>query len=118
MEKPIYPFAAIVGQEEMKLSLILCAIYPRLSGVLIQGDKGTAKSTAVRGMAIVQNSDDELPMSRISVVFIPRNEVTKESGRKITVTIVKTMIALPWSSSVISKLCLVLSESGLQRAIK
>lgn len=51
MEKPIYPFAAIVGQEEMKLSLILCAIYPRLSGVLIQGDKGTAKSTAVRGMA-------------------------------------------------------------------
>ena len=40
MEKPIYPFAAIVGQEEMKLSLILCAIYPRLSGVLIQGDKG------------------------------------------------------------------------------
>jgi len=51
MEKAIYPFAAIVGQEELKLSLILCAIYPRLSGVLIQGDKGTAKSTAVRGMA-------------------------------------------------------------------
>lgn len=51
MKKPIYPFAAIVGQEEMKLSLILCTIYPRLSGVLIQGDKGTAKSTAVRGMA-------------------------------------------------------------------
>ena len=31
MEKPIYPFAAIVGQEEMKLSLILCAIYPPVS---------------------------------------------------------------------------------------
>ncbi|MDN6658000.1 MAG: ATP-binding protein, partial [Acidipropionibacterium jensenii] len=46
-----YPFAAIVGQEEMKLGLILTVIAPELSGILIRGEKGTAKSTAVRGLA-------------------------------------------------------------------
>lgn len=47
----IYPFAALVGQERMKLALILNVIDPSLSGVLIRGEKGTAKSTAVRGLA-------------------------------------------------------------------
>lgn len=46
-----YPFTAIVGQERMKLALILNAINPLLSGVLIRGEKGTAKSTAVRALA-------------------------------------------------------------------
>jgi magnesium chelatase subunit I len=49
--QPIYPFAAIVGQEKMKLALILNIINPTLSGVLIRGEKGTAKSTAVRALA-------------------------------------------------------------------
>jgi magnesium chelatase subunit I len=48
---PIYPFSAIVGQEKMKLALILNVINPGLSGVLIRGEKGTAKSTAVRALA-------------------------------------------------------------------
>jgi Mg-chelatase subunit ChlI len=48
---PIYPFSAIVGQEKMKLALILNVINPGLSGVLIRGEKGTAKSTAVRTLA-------------------------------------------------------------------
>lgn len=39
----VYPFTAIVGQEEMKLSLILNVINPALGGVLIKGEKGTAK---------------------------------------------------------------------------
>ena len=47
----VYPFTAIVGQEEMKLSLILNVINPALGGVLIKGEKGTAKSTAVRALA-------------------------------------------------------------------
>ena len=46
-----YPFTAIVGQEQMKLALILNIINPTLSGVLIRGEKGTAKSTAVRALA-------------------------------------------------------------------
>ncbi len=50
-ENLIYPFTAIVGQEKMKNSLILNAINPKLGGVLIRGEKGTAKSIAVRALA-------------------------------------------------------------------
>ena len=45
------PFTSIVGQDDMKFALILNAINPRIGGVLIRGDKGTAKSTAVRALA-------------------------------------------------------------------
>jgi magnesium chelatase subunit D len=47
----IYPFSAIVGQDRMKLALLLNAINPRIGGVLIKGEKGTAKSTAARALA-------------------------------------------------------------------
>lgn len=47
----IYPFSAIVGQELMKKALLLNAINPRIGGVLIKGEKGTAKSTAARALA-------------------------------------------------------------------
>ncbi len=46
-----YPFSAIVGQETMRLALILNAINPAIGGVLIRGQKGTAKSTAARALA-------------------------------------------------------------------
>src|SRR5437667_5804971 len=46
-----YPFSAIVGQDEMKLALILNLIDPKISGVLIMGHRGTGKSTAVRSLA-------------------------------------------------------------------
>ncbi len=48
--RPIYPFSAIVGQERLKRALLLNAINPRVGGVLIRGEKGTAKSTAVRAL--------------------------------------------------------------------
>ncbi|MHA1383080.1 MAG: ATP-binding protein [Candidatus Helarchaeota archaeon] len=46
-----YPFTAIIGQENMKLALILNIINPQIGGVLIHGEKGTAKTTAVRALA-------------------------------------------------------------------
>jgi len=49
----VFPFAAVEGQDDMKLSLILNAIDPFIGGVLIRGEKGTAKSTTVRAMAQV-----------------------------------------------------------------
>jgi Mg-chelatase subunit ChlI len=54
-----YPFLALVGQEKMKIALILAVINPSLGGVLIRGEKGTAKSTAVRAMA------DLLPLQKV-----------------------------------------------------
>jgi magnesium chelatase subunit I len=46
-----FPFSAIVGQEEMKLAILIAAIDPSIGGVLVFGDRGTGKSTAVRGLA-------------------------------------------------------------------
>lgn len=49
--RPVFPFTAIVGQEEMKLALILNVIDPRIGGVMIMGDRGTGKSTTIRAIA-------------------------------------------------------------------
>lgn len=57
---PIFPFTAIVGQEEMKLALELNVIDPKIGGVIIMGDRGTGKSTTIRAIA------DLLP--KISIV--------------------------------------------------
>ena len=46
-----FPFSAIVGQDDMKLSIVLTAIDPTIGGVLVFGDRGTGKSTAVRALA-------------------------------------------------------------------
>lgn len=55
---PIYPFSAIVGHDRLRLALVLCAVRPEIGGVLIRGEKGTAKSTAVRGLAQVLSTVD------------------------------------------------------------
>jgi len=52
-KKDIYPFSAIVGQKKMTRALIFNAICPSIGGLLIRGEKGTAKSTAVRALAYV-----------------------------------------------------------------
>ncbi|MDJ0531008.1 MAG: magnesium chelatase ATPase subunit I [Xenococcaceae cyanobacterium MO_207.B15] len=50
-QRVVFPFTAIVGQEEMKLSLILNVIDPKIGGVMIMGDRGTGKSTTIRALA-------------------------------------------------------------------
>lgn len=59
LKRRTIPFTSIVGQDMMKLALVLNAINPRIGGVLIRGDKGTAKSTAVRALADLL---DEIPV--------------------------------------------------------
>ena len=49
--RPVFPFTAIVGQEEMKLALLLNVVAPSIGGVLVMGHRGTGKSTAVRALA-------------------------------------------------------------------
>ncbi|ALR12397.1 hypothetical protein MYCSP_14365 [Mycobacteroides saopaulense] len=64
---PGYPLSAIVGHDQLRLALVLSAVRPDIGGVLIRGEKGTAKSTAVRALASVLGSVDgarlvELPI--------------------------------------------------------
>ena len=54
-----YPFSALVGQEPLKTALLLNAIYPAIGGVLVRGEKGTAKSTAARALRVL------LPLIRV-----------------------------------------------------
>jgi magnesium chelatase subunit D len=50
MKRKYFPFSAILGQEDLKKALLLNAVNPRIGGVLVRGEKGTAKSTAVRAL--------------------------------------------------------------------
>ena len=59
--RAVFPFCAIVGQEELKQALLIAAVDPTVGGVLVFGDRGTGKSTAVRGLATL------LPEMRVVV---------------------------------------------------
>ena len=50
-KRRVFPFTAVIGQEEMKLALLLNVIDPRIGGVMIMGDRGTGKSTTIRAQA-------------------------------------------------------------------
>ncbi|AQA05912.1 hypothetical protein BVC93_30085 [Mycobacterium sp. MS1601] len=54
-----YPFSAIVGHDQLRLALVLCAVRPDIGGVLIRGEKGTAKSTAVRALSNILTAVDD-----------------------------------------------------------
>ena len=79
-----FPFTAIVGQEEMKLSLILNIIDPRIGGVLVMGHRGTGKSTTVRALAEVLPFIDRVEgdtYNRTIDQYIEGEETKK--GRKV-----------------------------------
>ena len=48
--RPVYPFSAIIGQEEMKFAAIMNIIDPKIGGIMVMGDRGTGKSTTVRSL--------------------------------------------------------------------
>jgi magnesium chelatase subunit D len=63
--RPAYPLSAIVGQEDLVEALLVCAVHPVVGGVLVRGERGTAKSTAVRALAPMLGPDAplvELPL--------------------------------------------------------
>ncbi|SBU88032.1 magnesium chelatase subunit D [Streptomyces sp. Ncost-T6T-1] len=61
-----YPFTAIVGQDDLRLGLLLNAVSPAVGGVLVRGEKGTAKSTAVRALAALMPEVPVVPGCRFS----------------------------------------------------
>ena len=77
-KKPVFPFTAIVGQEEMKLALILNIINPTLSGVLIRGEKGTAKSTAVRALAEILPNIERIKDCPFQLVTTETGKICKD----------------------------------------
>ncbi len=68
---PSYPFSAIVGHDQLRLALILCAVRPEIGGVLIRGQKGTAKSTAVRGLAALLSAASDPAGADAQLVELP-----------------------------------------------
>jgi len=66
-----YPFSAIVGHDQLRLALILCAVRPEIGGVLIRGEKGTAKSTAVRGLAALLSATSDPSGADARLVELP-----------------------------------------------
>ncbi|HEY5250789.1 MAG TPA: ATP-binding protein, partial [Acidimicrobiales bacterium] len=65
LSKPSFPFSAVVGHENLRMALLLCAVDPGIGGVLLRGQKGSAKTTLARGLATLLPGDApfvELPV--------------------------------------------------------
>lgn len=101
-DSPVFPFTAIVGQEEMKLALQLNVIDPKIGGVMIMGDRGTGKSTTIRAIADllpeIEIVKDDPFNSHKSDLDLMGNEVKVaiQNGEKIETEFIKIpMIDLP-----------------------
>jgi magnesium chelatase subunit D len=81
----IFPFAAIVGQDQLKLALMICAVNHSVGGVLVRGEKGTAKSTAARALTQIMPNIDSvvgckfncIPGKSISLCDVCENKKAK-----------------------------------------
>ena len=101
-ERPVFPFTAIIGQEQMKLALILNVIDPRIGGVMIMGDRGTGKSTTIRAVAdllpAIKVAADDAFNSSLTDFELMSEEVKKsvESGVELAHDFKKVpMVDLP-----------------------
>nr|AID67829.1 magnesium chelatase subunit of protochlorophyllide reductase [prasinophyte sp. MBIC10622] len=101
-QRPIFPFTAIVGQEEMKLALLLNVIDPKIGGVMIMGDRGTGKSTTVRALIdllpdieIVANDPFNSDPSNPELMSDEVREAILEGKSLETTTTKVSMIDLP-----------------------
>lgn len=101
-QRPVFPFAAIVGQSEMKLSLILNVIDPKVGGVMIMGDRGTGKTTTIRALVdllpeIACVSDDPYNSSAVeSDVMSDEVRQRLASGEDLPIAMKKVpMVDLP-----------------------
>jgi magnesium chelatase subunit I len=98
---PVYPFAALVGQEELKLALLLCTVDPAIGGVMVMGHRGTGKSTAVRAlaallppMAVVAGCPYNCPPDAPSPLC-PHCAATPAAGRRASATRPVPVVDLP-----------------------
>ncbi len=83
-----FPFSALVGQEEMKLALLLALVNPRVGGVLLSGEKGTGKSTAARALAgLLEGPLVNLPLSATEETLLGHFSLEEalRTGRKVFV---------------------------------
>lgn len=96
-----YPFTAIVGQKEMKEALILNLINPAIGGVLIRGEKGTAKSTAVRGLTDLLDEIEVIDGCQFHCRPDSHNlcEECREKVNPKTVSYKRRVVELPVSST-------------------
>ena len=102
---PTFPFSAIVGQDEMRQALLIAAVDPAVGGVLVFGDRGTGKSTAIRALAALlpvardcmAPSYPELAtdFERISTYAYNEEEAFRQTLRAGT-TILDLAVALGW----------------------
>nr|YP_010338257.1 Mg-protoporyphyrin IX chelatase [Bangia atropurpurea]UNJ18207.1 Mg-protoporyphyrin IX chelatase [Bangia atropurpurea] len=100
--RPVFPFTAIVGQEEMKLALMLNVIDPKIGGVMIMGDRGTGKSTTIRAIADllpeIEVVKDDLFNSHPSDIDLmsDENKQALQNGINIETSYIKVpMVDLP-----------------------
>ncbi|MFZ2489338.1 MAG: ATP-binding protein [Anaerolineae bacterium] len=102
----IFPFTAIVGQERMKRALILNAVHPQIGGVLIRGERGTAKSTAARALSFLLPEIEAVADCRFGcdpnmpATYCDECRARVENGELLPVTVRRTsFVDLPVSAT-------------------
>ncbi len=100
--RTVFPFTAIIGQDEMKLALMINIIDPKIGGVMIMGDRGTGKSTTIRALAdllpeieVVENDPFNSHPTDLDLMGDNARKTLEENGSLITIPQKVTMVDLP-----------------------